>query len=294
MKVIDYDKIQIKNMVVALGKFEGLHKGHMLLIDRVIRLSKENGYPGGVFNINFPREKEINLPFEKNLILENLQIDYIINCEFSESFAKMSALEFIKDILVDRLGVSYVVVGADFRFGCNRQGDVALLEKYSHVYDFRVVAVEKLSINNVIVSSTYIRNLISIGHMRDIYDYMGRFYSITGTVVKGRQLGRTIGFPTANIIPADNKILPPFGAYRTVSSIDDKEYLSITNVGNNPTIDGASPVTIETHVIGYSQDLYGKTIKISFTDFIRKEARFDSIEELKAQLNKDKMFVLHQ
>lgn len=294
MKVIDFDKVQLKNMVVALGKFEGLHKGHMLLIREVVRLSGEKGYPGGIFNINFPREKEINLPYEKNLILENLKIDYIINCEFSEDFARMSALDFIKDILVAKLGVACVVVGADFRFGCNRTGDVAFLEKYSHIYGFEVVSIEKLSVNNVIVSSTYIRNLISEGNMRDIYDYMGRFYSITGRVVKGRQLGRTIGFPTANIIPPSNKILPPFGAYRTVTAIEGREYISITNVGNNPTIDGASPVTVETHIPGYSGDIYGMQITVSFTDFIRGETRFSNIDALKEQLNKDIKFVLHQ
>ncbi len=294
LDIVTYDNANLKHTAVALGKFQGLHKGHMLLIDEVLRLSYEEDLKSVVFTIDMKQDQLINMLDERNYILDNLGIDYNVNCEFSKEFAAMSPKDFVKNILVDKLGATYVVVGTDFRFGNKRMGDVNLLKQYGEEYDFKVIPIEKLAIEGEIVSSTYIRELISVGNMKEVSKFMGRDYFIKGRVIKGRQLGRTIGFPTANIIPDKEKILPPFGAYSTVVEINGNLYKAITNVGNNPTIDEGNSLTVEANILDFSEDIYDQNITIYFKDFIRGERKFAGIDELTGQLEKDREFVLHQ
>ena len=294
LNIVTYDNVNLKHTAVALGKFQGLHKGHMLLINEVLHLASEKNLTSVVFTINMKEDGVINLHDERCAILENCGIDYNVECEFTKEFAGLSPEEFVKNILVDKLDAKYVVVGTDFRFGYKRLGNVELLKTYGEKYGFNVVAFDKLSVDNEIVSSTHIRKLIDMGNMKEINNFMGRYYSIRGKVVKGKQLGRTIGFPTANIIPDKKKLLPPFGAYNTLVDIDGKMYKAITNVGNNPTIDEENDITIEANILEFSEDIYGKEITIHFIDHIRGEMKFDSIETLKKQLELDKALVLHQ
>ena len=294
MDILRYENANLNNTAVALGKFQGLHKGHMLLIEEVLRLSYEEDLNSVVFTIDMPQEKAINLPVERYHILEDCGIDYNVSCEFSKEFASMSPREFVENILINKLDAKYVVVGTDFRFGNKRAGDVSLLKSYGEEYGFFVVAIDKLAIDDIIVSSTYIRELISVGNMKAVSRYMGRDYFIKGKVMRGKQLGRTIGFPTANIIPDSSKLLPPFGAYYTEVEVDGSIYKAITNVGNNPTIDENNHITVEANIIEFSDDIYDKEITIYFKDFVRGEMKFTDIEELKKQLEIDRSVVLHQ
>lgn len=308
MEIIAYDKAQLNNTAVALGKFEGVHKGHILLINKIIELANDKtilsmgemsinkSIKSVVFTINMPDENVINLDSERYDIFKGFGVDYVCECPFDERISRLSPLEFIKKILVERLGVSYVVVGSDFRFGHKRSGDVSTLKKYAAEYNYEVIVFEKLKIDDNIISSTFIRKLLEKGDVQAVDRYMGRPYSISGKVVFGKQLGRTIGFPTVNIIPDKRKRLPLAGAYETRVYINDDslEYKAITNVGSNPTINietGSkkdTEIIVETHILDYSGDLYGKDIKLDFIRFLRTEMKFDNIEELKKQLEKDK------
>ena len=288
MEIIAYDKAQLDNTAVALGKFEGIHKGHMLLINRIIELPEKSV----VFTINMADERVINLDAERYEIFEKIGVDYVCECPFDERISRLSPEEFIKNILVDRLGVRYVVVGADFRFGYKRTGDTDTLKELADIYGYKVIIFDKLKVNDNIVSTSAIRAFLDEGAVDRVMEYMGRPYSVSGDVVYGKQLGRTMGFPTVNIIPDIKKRLPLSGAYETRVYIedDDNVYKAITNVGNNPTVNGDLD-NVETHILDYSGDLYNREIKVEFIRFIRPEKKFGSLDELKAQLEADKKSV---
>ncbi|MCM1082527.1 MAG: bifunctional riboflavin kinase/FAD synthetase [Clostridium sp.] len=294
MKITAYDKLKLEHSAVALGKFEGLHKGHMLLLDKIAALSNENKFASVVLTVNVPSDKVIHIPRERFSILEHAGIQIAAECEFSSEFAKMSPEDFVKKILVDRLGAKYVVVGEDFRFGCKRSGDVNTLRRLGEKLGFSVIAFEKLMIDNITVSSSLIRTLIEQGDMERVSLYMGREYSISGTVTRGKMLGRELGFPTANIIPAKDKLLPADGVYCSSVCIDNVIYKAITNIGQNPTTDTDKVTRVETHIINYSGDLYGRDLTVSIKSFLRGEIKFNSINELKNQLEKDKQKAMHQ
>ncbi len=294
VKKLAYNDVNIADTVVALGKFEGLHKGHMLLINKVLQLSHETGKQSVVFSIDMPGTKRIYTIPERNRILEEIGIDFNITCEFTKKFASMKPEAFVKDVLVERLHPEYVVVGNDFRFGKNRQGDVALLEELGNRYGYEVLAFEKLREQGTVISSSYIREQIEHGNVDLIQEYMGRPYSIAGIVQYGKQLGTTIGFPTANLIPDEEKLLVPNGVYETSLILDNLRYRGITNVGDNPTVDDDHKIKVETNILDYNGNLYGKYLKIEFIRQIRKEIKFDSIEALKNQIKSDILEVAHQ
>ncbi|MBQ8912517.1 MAG: bifunctional riboflavin kinase/FAD synthetase, partial [Lachnospiraceae bacterium] len=201
MEIVAYDKAEFNNTAVALGKFEGIHKGHMLLIDKITKLS----HMSVVFTINMPEEEVINLDHERYDIFDKCGVDVVCECPFDERISKLSPEDFIKNILCDRLGAAFVVVGSDFRFGYKRSGDTETLKKYADIYGYRVIVFDKLKIDNHIVSSTYIRSLLDNGEVDKVIKYMGRPYYISGEVTYGKRLGRTIGFPTVNLIPDSKK-----------------------------------------------------------------------------------------
>ena len=294
VKKLAYNDVNIADTVVALGKFEGLHKGHMLLINKVLQLSHETGKQSVVFSIDMPGTKRIYTIPERNRILEEIGIDFNITCEFTKKFASMKPEAFVKDVLVERLHPEYVVVGNDFRFGKNRQGDVALLEELGNRYGYEVLAFEKLREQGTVISSSYIREQIEQGNVDLIQEYMGRPYSIAGIVQYGKQLGTTIGFPTANLIPDEEKLLVPNGVYETSLILDNLRYRGITNVGDNPTVDDDHKIKVETNILDYNGNLYEKYLKIEFIRQIRKEIKFDSIEALKNQIKSDILEVAHQ
>lgn len=244
VKKLAYNDVNIADTVVALGKFEGLHKGHMLLINKVLQLSHEAGKQSVVFSIDMPGTKRIYTIPERDRLLEELGIDWNVTCEFTKKFAAMKPETFIKDVLVERLHPEYVVVGNDFRFGKNRQGDVTMLQEYGTRYGFEVLAFEKLREQGTIISSSYIREQIEQGAVDVVREYMGRPYSISGIVQYGKQLGATIGFPTANLIPTEEKLLVPNGVYETRVTVNNQHYRGVTNVGDNPTVDADHKIKV--------------------------------------------------
>ena len=300
MEIIAYDNAKLNNTAVALGKFEGVHKGHMLLINKISELASTKDIKSVVFTINMSGENAINLDSERYEIFESLGVDYVCECPFDEKISSLTPEDFIKKILVERLGASYIVVGEDFCFGHKRRGNVNTLTEYSKEYNYEVVVFEKLKVDDRIVSSSSIREFLDTGDVKKVADFMGRPYSISGIVTEGKKLGRTIGFPTVNIKPDIKKRLPLAGAYETRIIIfgDSKTYKGITNVGNNPTVNpdvcAGSNVNalVETHLIDFDGDLYGKEIQVDFIRFIRPEIKFDNVEKLKKQLIIDKESVV--
>ncbi len=294
MVELTYDEAQLYNTAVALGKFQGLHKGHLLLIDTILSLSKNEGLNSVVFTIDINNSKMINTKQDRKDILEDLNIDTHIECKFTPEFAAMPPYDFINNVLYHKLGAKYVVVGTDFCFGSNREGTVDTLKSYEKEFGYKVIAIEKLSIDENIISSSIIRELIQAGNMEAVQEYMGRPYFVQGIVKKGRMLGRTIDFPTVNLFPSADKLLPPFGAYETRVKFKDNVYKAITNIGNNPTISADNEITVETHIIDFDSDLYENHIKVDFVRFIREQKRFMDVSELRKQLLLDKASVMHQ
>ena len=286
-------QLNLNNTIVAIGKFDGIHKGHMLLMEEVLSGQKE-GLNGIVFTFSNPPKsfiegKDSKLIYseeEKILHMNQLGINYLIEYPITEDFMNLSPKEFIQEILVNQLGVKAIVVGVDFRFGKNRSGSVEDLIKYSETYNYQVVAKEKLKIDDEIVSSTEIRKLIHKGEMREVVEVLGRHYSLYEEVIEGNKLGRTIQIPTANqLIPRD-KIIPPYGVYATSINIDGIIYKGISNLGMKPTVNGKQ-LGLETHIFDFSEDIYHKKIEVSFIEYIRAERKFNSFQELNNQLISD-------
>jgi riboflavin kinase/FMN adenylyltransferase len=288
----DYRELQLDNCAIALGKFQGLHLGHMLLIEETVRLSQKHNIPSVVFSINMNREKMINLQEEREEILASKCVDYKADCEFTEGFAAMKPREFVEKFLVGQFNVSYVVVGEDFCFGALRTGNVDVLRTLGNEYGFKVIAFSKLAINGHIISTSEIRNLLAAGDVLSAGALMGRPYSITGLVRHGKELGRTIGFPTANLIPDEKKLLPQIGVYKTEIEIDGKSYKAITNVGDNPTVDGEHGIFVESHMIGFEGDIYGRKITVKFLEYLRDQKKFSNVKELAKQLEMDRRSVV--
>lgn len=288
---------KLHNSVVSLGKFDGLHRGHQLLLNNILE-QKNLGFTSVMFTFmyhpgNLFSDKEISLIYteeEKRHLLEDSGLDVLVSYPFTEETASMEAETFIKEVLINKLDAKKIVVGEDYCFGYKRRGNVALLQEMSKVYGYELEVFHKLEINGQVVSSTNIRNEITEGHMEKVNLFLGRPYSIYGIVQHGRKIGRTIGFPTTNLIPLEHKLLPPNGVYASKTKINGAEYPGITNIGNNPTVGLTPERRVETYLFDFDDDLYGKFIEVSLYTLERKEYRFDSLEELKEQISKDMVF----
>lgn len=283
-----------QSSVITFGKFDGLHRGHEFLMDRQKEQSSINGYKRIVFTFDIPPKtkvlgdasKVITTNDEKQYIFEKDGVDYLIECPFTKEVMCMEPEEFVS-MIVSRLNVKCIVVGDDFRFGHNRAGDHELLLKLAPKYGYELIVVDKLKDNGRDISSTYIREEVARGNIKKANSLLGYPYFIMGRVVHGKQLGRTLGIPTINILPEAEKILPPFGVYASKVNVSDKWYLGITNIGRKPTIEGENPVGVETYIIDFSQDVYDHVVTVELYDFLRPEKKFDSIEELKEQISGD-------
>jgi riboflavin kinase/FMN adenylyltransferase len=283
-----------KNSAVTLGKFDGLHLGHRQLINLVISY-KEQGLTAIMFSFlmhpsNLLSDKEFELIYteeEKLAKLNHSGIDALISYPFTDRTRTMDPVDFIKEILVGQLDAKVIVVGNDFRFGFNRQGDVALLKKYEEVYGYRVTACEKISMNHKVISSSVIRSFLKEGKMDKVNAMLGQPYSIRGEVVHGRRLGRTIGMPTTNLIPSSEKLLPPCGVYASRTCIGGEYYIGVSNIGYKPTVGEEAHIGVETFLFDYSNDIYGKMIEVELYDYIRPEMKFGSLKELSHQMSKD-------
>lgn len=284
----------LESSAVCLGKFDGIHKGHRLLIEEIRKYKKEK-LSAVVFTFAlhpstlFSKEeiKLIDTREEKIEKLEKLGVDVLVSYPFTRETAAMEPEEFIREVLVKQLGSKVIVVGKDFHFGYQRTGNVTTLENYAEEYGYKVVSMEKIQDDHQVISSTRIRQEIKSGNMEKVTRLLGEPYTIVGEVVHGKQLGRTIGMPTINQDVPEQKIIPPKGVYVSRVYLPEGEYRGITNVGNKPTVSGEQKLGVETHIIDYSGDLYGKKVKVCLYEFVRAEQKFASVEELKAQMHRD-------
>lgn len=279
--------------VVTLGKFDGLHHGHEKLIRRVLELKKK-GYTAVVFTFDVSPlvklgsriRRTILTNRERKILLENQGVDCLIECPFVQEVIEMEPEDFVREILAGQMRAAWVVVGPDYRFGYQRKGTVQMLETLGKTYGFHVEVMEKEVREDRKISSTWIREILREGRMEKVNALLGYPYFVRGTIVHGRQLGRTWGLPTINQIPEDGKLLPPFGVYATRTSIEGRIYQGITNVGVKPTVE-VPFAGVETFLFDCSEDLYGKEAVVEFFHFVRPECKFDSLEELKEQIQRD-------
>jgi len=282
---------------VTIGTFDGVHIGHQKVLSKLITSAKKN-LATSVLLTFFPhprmvlqKEKEIkliNTIDERIKLLEKIGLEIVVIQEFTEDFSQQTALDFVKNILVKTLNISKLIIGYDHHFGKNREGNFKQLESYGKTYDFKVIEIPKQDINDIAVSSTKIRKAIENGNMKVANSYLGYYFMLTGEVVKGKNLGEKIGFPTANLqIKETYKLLPKTGSYIVKSIIENNTVYGMMNIGFRPTISGKNQ-TIEVHFFNFDKDLYGKEIQIDVLSFLRDEKKFESIEDLKNQLIKDK------
>lgn len=283
--------------IVTIGTFDGIHIGHQKILKDLIKMAKKEGKKSVLLTF-FPHPRMVlqkdnkilllNTIEEKSGLLEKMGLDYLIIHPFSKEFSRLTALDFVRDILVNKLNTSRLIIGYDHHFGKNREGNIHQLKEYSLLYDFKVEEIPAQDIDDVSVSSTKIRTALKKGNLKTANNYLGYHYMLNGTVVSGKKLGGTIGFPTANLeIKEPYKLIPKTGVYIIKTHINTVLYTGIMNIGFNPTVLGKHQ-TIEAHLFDFNEDLYGKEIMIEFIYFLREEHKFKSIEELVVQLNIDK------
>lgn len=271
---------------VTLGKFDGLHQGHRLLIDRILKKKRE-GLASLIFTFDFGERPALTLPEERRERLRRDHLDYLVECPFVPALSHMEPEDFVRKILKERLHAKYLAVGTDFRFGYQRRGDYHLLQEMSTSCGFQVEVVEKACWQGREISSTYIREELERGHMELVNQLLGYAYSVTGEVLHGRQIGRTLGMPTTNLLPKEYKLLPPNGVYATRTVIAGEVFEGITNIGYKPTVGGETRKGVETYLFDLDRNLYGETIQVQFYGYERPERRFPGLEALKAQIESD-------
>ena len=281
---------------VTIGTFDGVHFGHQKIIEKLV-LEAKKANKKSVLLTFFPHPRMvlqkdnslelINTIEERANLLEKTGLDYLIIHPFSIAFSRMSALAFVRDILVNQLHISKLIIGYDHHFGKNREGNITQLTEYSHLYDFKVEEIPAQDIDDVSVSSTKIRHALAEGNLKTANNYLGYNFMLSGTVVNGKQLGGKIGYPTANInVKETYKLIPKTGVYVVFSKIEERTLYGMMNIGNRPTING-NHQTIEVHFFDFNADLYGQNLQIELLYFLRDEEKFDTIESLIIQLKKD-------
>lgn len=275
-----------ESTAVTLGKFDGLHRGHELLMQTVLDCSKKYGVASVAFTFDMSPQSVLTTNEEKQYIFEKQGIDYLIECPFTKEVMTMEPEQFI-DWMVNALQVKYVVVGDDFHFGHNRAGDFQTLLNFEEKYGYKTIVIDKLKDLNRDISSTYVREEIGKGNIRKANQLLGYPYFIKSEILHGKKLGRKLGIPTINMVLPANKLLPPNGVYLTEVIIEDRVYMGVSNVGYKPTVSEEMVLGVETYIDDFNQDVYGQKIVVSFLEFIRSEMKFSSIEELQNQMRQD-------
>ncbi|PQA91855.1 riboflavin kinase / FMN adenylyltransferase [Chryseobacterium piscicola] len=290
------DYLSQKPLALSLGMFDGVHLGHKSIIDELTKIgSKKNldtailtfwPHPRFVFN---PQEdlKLLNTLDEKKVLIEKYGIANLFLKEFDDEFRNLTGEEFVRQILVEKLNVKYLIVGYDHVFGKNKSGNFELLQKLSKELDFEVEQMEAINIHENNISSTKVRTALLNGNILDANEMLGYSYSVSGTVAHGKKLGRTIGYPTANIEPESIKLLPKKGAYIVEVFIKNHQYKGMLSVGTNPTVNGEK-LTVEVYILDFNDDIYDENITVKFRDFLHEEIKFEGIEKLVERLDEDR------
>ncbi len=291
--------VAIPNAVVTTGTFDGVHIGHQKIISRLNEIAKQiNGesviitfYPHPRL-VLFPEDnnlKLINTLEEKIQLLANYGVQHLVIIPFTKEFSRLSSIEFIQQILVNKIGTKKLVIGYDHHFGKNREGSFEHLKHYAPTYGFQVEEIPEQDINDVAVSSTKIRAALSISDIKIANEYLGYTFSIEGKVKKGDQIGRTLGFPTANIhIEESYKIIPAEGIYAIEIDLNNRQFMGMLYIGKRPTVNGLNLV-IEVNIFDFSEDIYEEKLKISFKHFVRADKHFKNLEDLKIALQNDEV-----
>lgn len=281
--------------VIALGNFDGIHLGHQELIKKSVELSKTNKMTSSVFTFKQHTTKTIYKNDYQKLLTTNrkkieefskFNLDYAIIYDFNKDFSLLSPKAFIENILINKLNMKIAVVGDNYRFGYNANGDVSLLKNFSKIYNYEVYIVEPIKLNDIPISSSFIRSLIQEGNVEEASKYLGRYFSLEGYVISGRKIGRKLGFPTANIRIDRDCILPLNGVYITKVKIGNRRFLGITNIGINPTFN-VNNLSVETYILDFNENIYGLFIEIEFIKRVRNEIKFNSEKELIEQMKND-------
>ena len=288
--------------IITIGTFDGVHLGHKVILNRLNKISKKTKHksvlltffphPRHVLQKDDQEMKLINTLNEKQYLLEKAGLDNLVMHEFTKEFSRIRSINFVRDILVEKLNVHTLVIGYDHHFGRNREGSMAELKVLSELYDFNIEMIPPQLFQDVTVSSTKIRQLLEKGEIEKANHYLGYDFFINGEVVKGNGIGKTIGFPTANILIKNKwKLLPCDGVYAVKLNINDRFFKGMMNIGQKPTVDGKGK-SLEVHIFDFSNDIYGKAIKVKFIKRIRDEKKFEDLQGLKKQLVIDKNRVI--
>ncbi len=291
-------EFNVKNPILTVGTFDGVHLGHKKILDTLIHEAKRQKGESVVLSLHphprkvlFPNENKIlllNTIDEKIALLEKAGIEHLIIYPFTKEFARLSSCDFIEKILCNKLEVKQLIVGHDHHFGNDRQGNLEILRNCAKSFGFDVLKVEALSENNQKISSTKIRKALTEGNISTANSFLSYDYFLSGKVVSGNRIGRTIGFPTANIQTEQDKLIPKTGVYAVHVTVDGTDYKGMLNVGSKPTIKSDSDINVEVHIFDCKGDLYDKQISVSFKKFIRDEIKFKDKKSLTTQLYTDK------
>ncbi|MGI6748715.1 MAG: bifunctional riboflavin kinase/FAD synthetase [Anaerovoracaceae bacterium] len=285
----------IKETVIALGNFDGVHKGHQELIRRTVKSARMAGLKSAVFTFtNHPKNvlagklviKNIMYPEDKAEIIKSLGVDYLFSLKFNKFIQHLSAEEFVQKLLVDTFKMREAYCGFNYHYGYKAEGSPETLTRAGMKAGFGIHVLEPYKIDGNLVSSTLIRKLIREGKVGECKKYMGRNYMVRGEVVVGNKIGRTIGFPTSNLLIDETMVTPAHGVYVTYCKYNGVDYQGVTNVGIKPTI-GDNKKNIETHIFNFSTELYGKQIRVEFLERLRPEIKFNSVQELSEQIARD-------
>ena len=296
----DLDSITaLSHTAVTTGTFDGVHLGHKTIIERLISTAKNFGgesvlltfypHPRMVLYPDDDQIKMLNTPLEKEQLLEACGIDHLVVIPFTKEFSRLSSLEFVRNILSNTLKAKRLVIGYDHHFGRNREGTFAHLLEFGSLYGFEVEEIPAKDLDHVAISSSKIRQALETGDLQTANSYLGYKYSLTGKVIKGKQLGRTLGYPTANLQIADKyKLIPAIGVYAVKVKYGINLYDGMLSIGKNPTVAENGSVTIEVNIFDFNHEIYHKEITILFYSKLRNEEKYNSLDELVAQLAIDK------
>lgn len=304
MKVFKgFDELaKIPNPVLTIGTFDGVHLGHQKIIQQLNKVAGEVGGESVLFTF-YPHPRMVLFPDSHGLKLIQTQVEKLNKLDrfglqnvivhpFTKEFSRLTAVEFVRDYLVNKLNVKTIIIGYDHQFGKNREGTLELLQDLAPVYDFKVIEIEAQDIEDVNVSSTKIRKALTDGDIATANSYLGEAYELSGIVVRGKEIGRSINYPTANInIGTDEKLIPKNGVYFVRVTLENKKkYNGLLNIGTNPTVSDSSETHIEVHLLDFNEDLYNQMITVELRERIRDEYKFNSLDELKEQIEKDEEF----
>ncbi|MBE5832687.1 MAG: bifunctional riboflavin kinase/FAD synthetase [Butyrivibrio sp.] len=296
MKIITrLDELNIEDKTaLAMGKFDGIHLGHKKLLNMILD-QRQDGLKATVFTFEpSPEEffvghtvRQLFTREEKRRAFEKMGVDILVEFPLTADTAATPPEDFVRTILSEDLNAGYIAAGTDVSFGDKGRGDQYLLRNMSKELGFELHLIDKVMLDGQEVSSTRVRNVVADGDMPMAKRLLGDDYSVSGIVEHGAHLGTTIGVPTVNVLPPDNKLLPPFGVYKSTVVIGDRSFAGMTNIGRKPTVSDSGRVGVETYIYDFNEDVYGKLIEVKLLKFMRPEMKFDGVEQLKAQIHTD-------